>query len=154
MARNIGRAGTRTTGITTAVSFQNLVAATTIDTVVRDISVSYDGTVVTNAPNDVSILFATSSGTFPISTPVPQRVDNRSGTALIATANYGIATVEPTGQLEVFRWHIHPQTGLLWQGTPFMDEIVIVASKSWLVAKHTTAPAASIDVDAYYVFEE
>jgi len=154
MARNIGRAGTRTTGITTAVTFQNLIGATTIDTVVRDISVSYDGTVVTNAPNDVSVQFNTSAGTAPTSTPVPRKVDARTGTALIATCNYGIFTVEPTGLAEAFRWHIHPQTGLLWQGTPFMDEIVLLASAAWLGLKHTTAPAASIDVDAYMVFEE
>lgn len=154
MARNIGRAGTRTTGITTGVTFASLTAATTIDTVVRDVSISYDGTVVTNAPNDVSVNFATSAGTGPGSTPVPQRVDNRTGTALIATATYGIFTVEPTAQLEIYRWHIHPQTGLLWQGTPYMDEIVIVASKSFINIKHNTAPAASIDVDEYVVFEE
>jgi hypothetical protein len=154
MARNLGSASARTTGITTAVSFENLICATTIDTVVRDVSVSYDGTVVTNAPNDVTCNFAASSGTFPNAGVATQKSDNRTATALIATFGWGIATVEPTTQLIVFRWHIHPQTGLLWQGTPFMDEIVTKASVGWVDLKHSTAPAASIDCDHYLIFEE
>ncbi len=154
MARNLGSAGQRTTAVTTAVSFQNLVGGTTIDTVVRDISVSFDGAVVTNAPDDIQVYLATSAGTFPVAAAATTKVDKRSATALIATFGAGIATVEPTAQTQVFRWHIHPQTGLLWQGTPYMDEVVVAGAAAFVGVRHVTAPAASIDIDHYFVFEE
>jgi hypothetical protein len=154
MARNIGRAGTRITGVSTAVTMLQLVASSTIDTVVRDISVTFDGTVVTNAPIDTQTLFQSTAGTPAGTTPAPTKVDNRTGTALLATAGFGAFSGEPTAGNEVFRWHIHPQTGQLWQGTPYMDEIVIVASANRLGTKFATAPSASIDTNIYYVFEE
>ena len=157
MARNIFRLGTRLTSISTAITIAQLVAASTVETVVRDISVSFDGTVVTNAPTDVQILFQTSgTGTSGATTPAPTKVDARTGVAIIATAAYSFS-VEPTAGNEIFRWHVHPQSGYTWQGTPYMDEIVNEANATAtrnMGIKFATAPAASIDCDVYIVAEE
>lgn len=160
MARNLGRTGLRISAISSAITMLQLTTPTTIDVTVRDISVSFDGTVVTNAPIDVQTLFQTTgSEAFTGSTPAPTKVDQRTGTPLLCTMGYQ-ATTEPTAGNEVFRWHVHPQTGQLWQGTPYMDEIVAspystgsaVAAK--LGTKFATAPSAAVDTDIYFVFEE
>ena len=160
MARNLGRTGLRITSISSAITMLQLQGGSTIDTVIRDIGVSFDGTVVTNAPIDTQVLFQTAgSEAFTGTTPAPTKIDTRSQTPLLATMGYQ-ATTEPTAGNEIFRWHIHPQTGILWQGTPFMDEVVASAYSTGssviprVGIKFATAPSAAIDTDLYFVFEE
>ena len=150
MARNIGRAGIQLLAITTVKTLLQLVAPANQDIVIREVGISFDGTNVTATPIDVAVLFETSAGTATALTPT--KVDERTPTALQSTAQDNFSA-EPSLGGEILRWYVHPQTGLVWQATPYQNEIIVKGGDR-VGLKIATTPSASIDANIYFIFEE
>lgn len=144
------RAVAQTAEIDTGTSKKTLlqiVAATNQRVLVREISVSFDGTSNTAAPILVQVLRQTTAGT--MSALTLQKMNPDDGETLQTTGQH-TATAEPTGTDEVLGESVHPQGGYTWQA-PFGGEIHVPGGGRLGLA--VTAGAA-VNAKARMIFEE
>lgn len=78
--------------------------------VIREISISFQGTTNTDAPALVQLLRQTTAGTMTAGTPVA--VDDDNTETIQSTTQYN-ATVEPTAGNILAEWYVHQQTGII-----------------------------------------
>ena len=113
-----------TAEISTGTSKKTLlqvVAAANHAVMLNEISISFKGTVNTNAPILVEIARQTTAGT--MSSLTPSKDHDDSDETLQVTAQH-TATAEPTEGDVIMRELVHPQTGFIWQA-PFGKDIKI-----------------------------
>jgi hypothetical protein len=118
------RAVAQTAEVATGTSLKTLcqlVAPANQRLLVKEISVSFDGIVNTNAPIQVTVVRQTTAGT--MSALTLQKWNEADDETLQATAQH-TATVEPTTGATVLGEQVHPQGGYTWQA-PFGGDLVI-----------------------------
>lgn len=94
----------------TLTTVAQLVAAANRRVKVLGISVTFNGTVNTNAPVLVELLRQSSTGTSTIATP--SKIDPSQAESLL-TGGLQLFTAEPTPGDIVDAWYIHPQAGVI-----------------------------------------
>ncbi|MFQ5410227.1 MAG: hypothetical protein ACE5FI_17590 [Anaerolineales bacterium] len=128
-------------------TLMQLVAAANHRVLIKEISISFDGTSNTAAPIIVQVLRQTTAGTMSALTPVA--IDEAIDETLQTTAQH-TATVEPTGAIEVMGEQVHPQGGYTWQA-PFGGEIVVIGGNRLGIA---VTAGADVNAKVRVVFEE
>ncbi|KKM85100.1 hypothetical protein LCGC14_1292460 [marine sediment metagenome] len=144
------KATAQTAEITTGTALKTilqLVAAANHRVVVKEISISFKGTLNTAAPILVQVARQTDAGTMSALTPKKM---NESDQETLQTTAQDTATVEPTLTDDVISEEVHPQGGYTWQA-PFGGEIIIEGGNRLAIL--TTAIAA-VNCVARIVFEE
>lgn len=124
-----------------------LVAAANHRMMVKEFSISFDGTSNTAAPIEVELLRQSDAGT--MSSLTLHKWDADDDETLQTTAQH-TATAEPTGTDCIMSEQVHPQGGYTWQA-PFGGEIIINGGD-----RLGLAVTAGADVNAIVrmVFEE
>jgi len=144
------RAVAQTAEIDTTTSKRTLlqlIAAANHRVLVKEISISFDGTSNTAAPILVQVATQSTSGT--VTGLTPQKMNPDDTETLQTTAGH-TATVEPAETAEIMGENVHPQGGYTWQA-PFGGEIVVPGGGRLGVA--VTAGAA-VNAKARMIFEE
>jgi hypothetical protein len=124
-----------------------LIAASNHRILVKEVSISFDGTSPTAAPILVEVARQTDAGTASSLTPV--KIDQDGDETLQTTAQH-TATAEPTEGDVPMREKVHPQGGYTWQA-PFGGEIVVNGGDRLGVV---VTSGASVNAVARVVFEE
>ena len=124
-----------------------LVAAANHRVLVKELSISFDGTSNTAAPILVEIARQSTAGTMTSLTPA--KVDLDGDETLQTTAQH-TATAEPTETDVLMAENVHPQGGYTWQA-PFAGEIVINGGDRLGLA---VTAGASVNAVARLGFEE
>lgn len=148
MARRVGTVSQA--GISTGTALKTLlqlVAATNHAIVLIELGASFHGTSNTAEPILVQLMRQTTAGT--MSAATVRAADDSIGDTFDTTAQH-TATAEPTASDILRMWTIHPQTGLIWQAHDLAPVIVGAGDRLGLVV----TAAASVNADAYLVFEE
>ena len=136
-----------TTG-TSIITLLQLAAAANHRVLVKEISVSFNGTSNTATPILVQVKRQTTAGTMSALTPVKDNPADNAET-LQTTAQYN-ATVEPSAGDILFTEQVHPQGGYTWQA-PFGGDIVIPGGGRLGIA---VTAGASVSAVARIVYEE
>ena len=111
-------------GITTGTSLITLiqvVGASNHGVLVKEWSISFQGTSNTASPILVKVMRQTSAGTMTSLTPVK---DPAGTTETLQTTFQHTATAEPTASDVLFEEYVHPQTGYTWQA-PFGQSVKV-----------------------------
>lgn len=139
------------TGIATGTALKTilqLAAGTNQRVRIKEIAISFHGTVNTNEPILVQLRRQSTAGTMTGLTPKP--TDEDVPTTFRSTGQH-TATVEPTDVSNAgFAMAVHPQSGIVYQFARG-DEIIIKAGG--FLGLVTTAPAG-VNCDAHIRFEE
>ena len=106
---------------TALITLLQIVAAANHRVLVKEISISFDGTTNTAVPILVQVARQSTAGT--MSALTINKVNEDDGETLQTTALH-TATVEPTTGVEVLTEYVHPQAGYTWQA-PYDEKIVI-----------------------------
>lgn len=129
---------------TAAKTLAQVVAASNHRLLIKEISVSFQGTSNTAAPILVRVLRQTTAGTTSALTPV--KTNSADDETLQVTARH-TATAEPTASDVLMTELVHPQTGYTWQA-PFGGELVVPGGGR--LGIEVTA-AASVDAIARFI---
>jgi hypothetical protein len=124
---------------TSAKTLVQVVAASNHRILIRELSVSFQGTNNAHPPIKVDVMRQTDAGTTSALTPV--KLNSGDGETLQTTARH-TATVEPSAGDVIMSELVHPQTGFIWQA-PFGGEIPVVGG-----GRLAIRVTASNDVDA------
>lgn len=106
---------------TSAKTLLQVVAASNHRILIKELSISFDGTNNAHAPIQVRVLRQTSAGTMSALTVVK---GNDSDDETLQTTAQHTSTSEPTSGDVLATYFVHPQTGFLWQA-PFGRKIVV-----------------------------
>lgn len=148
MARRVGIA--KVTGVATGTALKTLLqllAAANHAIEIIEVGIGFHGTTNTAEPILVKLSKQTTAGTMTALTLV--KADDAVADAFDTSAQH-TATVEPTAGDDLRAWTVHPQTGLVWQAH---DKAPVIIKQGDRVGLTVTA-AASVNADAYIVFEE
>ncbi len=106
---------------TTRKTLVQIEAAANHRVLVHEIAVSFQGVVVTDAPNEVSILRQSSAGTMD---PLTLAKHDDGYDETLQTTGLQNASAEPTEGSGIITQFVHPQAGYTWQA-PFGKELVV-----------------------------
>ena len=132
---------------TSAKTVLQLVAPANQRLLVKEWSLSFDGTSNSATPILVRVLRQTDAGTMSALSPVK---DNSSDAETLQSSAQHTATVEPSAGNVLASEQVHPQGGYTWQA-PFGGDIVVPGGTR--LGIEVTA-GASVDVVARMVYEE
>jgi len=105
---------------TSAKTLLQIIAAANHRVLIKEFSISFDGTSNTAAPIIVTLLRQSDAGT--MSALTLAKVDLDGDETLQTTATH-TSTGEPTGTVSVLSEQVHPQGGYTWQA-PFGGDII------------------------------
>lgn len=124
-----------------------IVAAANHRVLIKEFSVSFQGTSNTATPAEVRLARQTDAGTSTELTP--EKVNEGDNETLQTTARH-TATMEPTTGNTIMHEHVHTQAGYTWQA-PFGGEIVVIGGNRLGIVIEA---AAVVNVVARFKFEE
>lgn len=148
MSRRVGIA--RIAGVATGTSIKTLLqllAATNHAIEIIEIGIGFHGTSNTGEPILVNFMKQTTAGTMTALTLV--KGDDSVADSFDTSASH-TATAEPTAGDVLRSWPVHPQTGLVWQAHDKAPIVIKQGDRGGL----TVTAGASVNADAYIVFEE
>ncbi len=124
--------------------------------VIKEVSVSFQGIVTTEAPYEVELLRCTDAGTGGSSlTPRAMNQAVVEGTiSSQTTATKGTFSAEPAASDVIKNWHVHPQTGLTYPFPPNQELVCIETGGAAYIAVRLVVPTVSVDCEVYMVWEE
>jgi len=133
---------------TTKKTLLQLVAPTNQRLLVKEISVSFNGTSSTQRPIHVQVERQSTAGT--MSSLPPVKINTGDDETAQSTAQH-TATVQPTSGNEVLGESVHPQGGsFLWQA-PFGGEIVVKGGERLGI---TVTAVATTNAKARFIYDE
>jgi hypothetical protein len=135
------------TGVT-KITLLQVLAPTNQRLLAKEISISFDGTLNTNAPIIVEVLRQSTAGTAgTVHTLVKL---NSAAETIQTTALRNISGTQPTDTAEVMGENVHPQGGFTWQSR-FGDDIEIAGGTRLGIA---VTAAVSVNAKVRMVVEE
>lgn len=134
---------------TSAKTILQLVAAANHRVVIKEWSVSFDGTSNTGDPIQVKLVRQSDAGTGGDAL-TPTKMDLDGDETLQTTAQKDVDGGEPTGSTVVSAEQVHPQGGYTWQA-PFGGDIVVNGGDRLGIV---VTAGADVNALARFVFEE